>query len=651
MILRVFASLQRGYDRERGISGGVALRNGPACGPRFLFVTSAVLRALHAIHPPRRTGPAREKGAPGDAQPYPYREGMSALGYAHGATLIAGAVHATSQRARSHRSARQNRRRAPHFTAREPTIRWLSQRRHGTGRDDARQAASIGGVGFSIDGFWGKKEKRTDAGDGAGDGKGDGKGDAGGDGGVVVDPVEGERPFDEPAPSPDATGGEGKGPSDGGGEGGEGNGGGDRWGGWGDDDASGGGGGGGGGSPGGGAAPFLLFVAITLPTTAAACARWADANPAIEPPWSPNVLRRALRSTTNAFSSLFSGISGSFQTIPTDDDRVDATATVSVVVPALNEEAVIGSTLKHLASLDPQPLEVIVAVGDSSDGTASIAESHGAVVVSNGARGRSRQMNAGALRANGDVLIFLHADTQLPTDAVNVARRQLCAGKRTERTVLGGFVSLITVPERDKTYWFLSTHNVAKTFYTVLAFRPKSFALGLRCLFGDQAMFCRRRDFEYVGGFDENLPIMEDADLCVRMHTAGPCPLNAGEGRTTAAGSTTGSASGDGFTPPRLRSPGKWIDNGAPPKGHDEARDGAFERFVKREVEPAVDWFDRGRVVLVNRVVTTSGRRIEDLGGNLKATFVHFLIGFSWYLGASPERMVEIYNKYYSDVR
>ena len=236
---------------------------------------------------------------------------------------------------------------------------------------------------------------------------------------------------------------------------------------------------------------------------------------------------------------------------------------------------------------------------------------------------------------------------------MNVARRQLCAGKRTERTVLGGFVSLITVPDRDKTYWFLSTHNVAKTFYTVAAFRPKSFILGLRCLFGDQAMFCRRRDFEYVGGFDENLPIMEDADLCVRMHTAGPCPLSSiGEDRTMngGGGSTTMSAS-SGFTPPRLRSPGKWIDNGAPPKGHDEARDGAFERFVKREVEPAVDWFARGRVVLVNRVVTTSGRRIEDLGGNLKATFVHFLVGFSWYLGASPERMVEIYNKYYSDVR
>ena len=315
---------------------------------------------------------------------------MSALGYAHGATLIAGAVHATSQRARSHRSARQARRRAPHSTAREPTIRWLSQRRHGSGRDDARRAgASIGGVGLSLaafDGIWGKKGKRTDAGDGAGDGKGESDGD-GSDG---DDPVEGERPSDEPAPSPDGTGGEGKGPSDGGGEGGEGG-----WGGWGDDDDD---GGGGGGSPGGGAAPFLLFIAIALPTTAAACAQWADANPAIEPPWSPTVLRRALRSTMNAFSS-FSGVSGRNFWIPNDDDddddQVDATATVSVVVPALNEEAVIGSTLKHLASLDPQPLEVIVAVGDSSDGTASIAQSLGAVVVSNGARGAVRSPSSG----------------------------------------------------------------------------------------------------------------------------------------------------------------------------------------------------------------------------------------------------------------
>ena len=92
-------------------------------------------------------------------------------------------------------------------------------------------------------------------------------------------------------------------------------------------------------------------------------------------------------------------------------------------------------------------------------------------------------------------------------------------------------------------------------------------------------------------------------------------------------------------------------EKGGGDETRDETRDGTFERFVKRDVEPSVDWFRRGRVVLVNRVVTTSGRRIEDMGGNFKATFVHFMIGFSWYLGASPEKMVEIYHKYYSDVR
>ena len=58
----------------------------------------------------------------------------------------------------------------------------------------------------------------------------------------------------------------------------------------------------------------------------------------------------------------------------------------------------------------------------------------------------------------------------------------------------------------------------------------------------------------------------------------------------------------------------------------------------------------RGKVVLVNRAVTTSGRRIEELG-NFKATLVHFLIGLSWYAGASPDDMVELYRRFYADVR
>ena len=52
----------------------------------------------------------------------------------------------------------------------------------------------------------------------------------------------------------------------------------------------------------------------------------------------------------------------------------------------------------------------------------------------------------------------------------------------------------------------------------------------------------------------------------------------------------------------------------------------------------------------MNRCVTTSGRRIEQMG-NLKATMVHFLIGLSWYAGASPDDMVELYKRFYNDVR
>jgi hypothetical protein len=64
----------------------------------------------------------------------------------------------------------------------------------------------------------------------------------------------------------------------------------------------------------------------------------------------------------------------------------------------------------------------------------------------------------------------------------------------------------------------LSLHNVVKSFYLPMLFRPAGFAHGLRVLFGDQVIFCRRREFEAIQGFDASLPIMEDADLCVRLH-------------------------------------------------------------------------------------------------------------------------------------
>ena len=317
-----------------------------------------------------------------------------------------------------------------------------------------------------------------------------------------------------------------------------------------------------------------------------------------------------------------------------DDDetrRPDATRaskekTVSVVIPALNEAACIARVLSRVSTLDPKPHEVIVCVGDSTDDTERIVRAKfPEVALVRSPRGRSAQMNAGAAVASGDVLFFLHADTHAPSDAVSVIRD---AFARDERIVCGGFVSLIET--RAKTYWGQSAHNVLKTFYAPLVARPRSFARGLRVLFGDQAMFADRACFDSVRGFDERLPIMEDADLCVRLHESGWTRGSNGARRGEA-----------------LTSDGKWalVPAEALADGEERTRR-RRARFRKTPVFPAATGSDRGRIVLVNRAVTTSGRRIEGIG-NVRATLTHFLIGVSWGCGADPDAMVALYRKFY----
>eukprot|EP00873_Tetraselmis_striata_P042897 jgi/Tetstr1/463161/TSEL_008095.t1 len=184
---------------------------------------------------------------------------------------------------------------------------------------------------------------------------------------------------------------------------------------------------------------------------------------------------------------------------------------VSIIIPVLNESKHITQTLRFLKLLDPLPLEVIVVDGGSQDGTAKLAARQGAKVVGS-VKGRGRQMNEGAALAKGDILCFLHADTLPPLNLVAQTRATLSK----EEVVLGGFFPLIQEP--DRVLWFPTLHNAAKTWYAPMLFRPVSFARGLRLLFGDQAQFCRASDFRRLGGFDPELIIMEDADLCIRMH-------------------------------------------------------------------------------------------------------------------------------------
>lgn len=188
---------------------------------------------------------------------------------------------------------------------------------------------------------------------------------------------------------------------------------------------------------------------------------------------------------------------------------------VSIIIPTLNEAACLARTLRHLRVLEPGAGEVLVVDGGSRDETVAIAQAAGAKVIFASLRGRAAQMNQGAEAATGEILCFLHADTLVPDDAVMVMQQTLADTK----VAGGGFISLMT--GTHKTRWGVSLHNYLKTYYAPLLFRPHLFFKGLRLLFGDQVIFCRRADFLACGGFDSSLLIMEEADLCLKLARLG----------------------------------------------------------------------------------------------------------------------------------
>jgi len=186
---------------------------------------------------------------------------------------------------------------------------------------------------------------------------------------------------------------------------------------------------------------------------------------------------------------------------------------VSIVVPMLDEAVALPRLIRVLASLHPAPLEVLAVDGGSSDDSVAIATAAGWRVIASPA-GRGVQVNAGVEAAAGRIVCVLHADTLPPDDTVTVIERVMADA----RTALAGFTPLIT---GEKTRWGTSLHNIAKTWYAPLLVRPHLFLRGVRLLFGDHAMFFRRADFLAVGGCDPGLPVMEEADLCIKLARLG----------------------------------------------------------------------------------------------------------------------------------
>ena len=170
---------------------------------------------------------------------------------------------------------------------------------------------------------------------------------------------------------------------------------------------------------------------------------------------------------------------------------------ISIIIPVLNEAAIIEDTLCQLRLSSEE--EVIVVDGGSRDRTVSLAQAQGAKVIC-ATLGRAHQMNRGAAVATGEILLFLHADTRLPPNYATLVR-----DVASRKTVAGAFQLKIDGKGR-------SLRLVERMVNGRSRF--------LNLPYGDQAIFLKADLFREMGGFT-HLPIMEDFEFVRRLQRRG----------------------------------------------------------------------------------------------------------------------------------
>jgi len=183
---------------------------------------------------------------------------------------------------------------------------------------------------------------------------------------------------------------------------------------------------------------------------------------------------------------------------------------LSIIIPTLNEAVSLGQTLAPISS---HAHEIIVVDGGSQDDTVKMAHKYASVVL-NSNRGRGTQQHVGACHAQGDVLLFLHADTFLPKGFEIMIEEAL----GDSGVVLGAFHLGYDPPIAS---------------FQLIAFMANLRSLLLKMPYGDQGLFMRRSDYFRVGGF-KALPLMEDVDLVRRLNRLGKFKLVKGKIRTSA---------------------------------------------------------------------------------------------------------------------
>ncbi|MDZ4729532.1 MAG: TIGR04283 family arsenosugar biosynthesis glycosyltransferase [Xanthomonadales bacterium] len=172
---------------------------------------------------------------------------------------------------------------------------------------------------------------------------------------------------------------------------------------------------------------------------------------------------------------------------------------IAIIVPMLNEQAHLAGLLEHLRSLKRQGAEVLLVDGGSQDGSAALAQCAGFTVLS-AARGRASQMNTGARATTAEVLLFLHADTCLPANALARIQSSLAGGP-----AWGHFK--VRIKGRSR---------MLPVVAALMNWRSRLTGI----VTGDQAIFILRAAFEAVGGFPEQ-PLMEDIELSRRLRGFG----------------------------------------------------------------------------------------------------------------------------------